>query len=70
LAALLTSRGEAAAWLDARSFLRAEDGALIKVDTALSSELLKARLAEHAGRIVVTGFIAADMEGRSLLLGR
>ncbi|MDY7799090.1 aspartate kinase, partial [Aeromonas caviae] len=70
LAALLTSRGEVAAWLDARSFLRAEDGALIKVDTALSSELLKARLAEHAGRIVVTGFIAADMEGRSLLLGR
>ncbi|KAL8181348.1 UNVERIFIED_CONTAM: hypothetical protein K2H54_000169 [Gekko kuhli] len=52
------------------SFLRAEDGALVKVDTALSSELLKARLAEHAGRIVVTGFIAADMEGRSLLLGR
>ena len=43
LAALLTSRGEVAAWLDARSFLRAEDGALIKVDTALSSELLKAR---------------------------
>ncbi len=70
LAALLTSRGEKAIWLDARSFLRAEDGALVKVDTALSSELLKARLAEHAGRIVVTGFIAADMEGRSLLLGR
>lgn len=70
LAALLTSRGDKAIWLDARSFLRAEDGALVKVDTALSSELLKARLAEHAGRIVVTGFIAADMEGRSLLLGR
>lgn len=70
LAALLSSRGEKAIWLDARSFLRAEDGALVKVDTALSSELLKARLAEHAGRIVVTGFIAADMEGRSLLLGR
>ncbi|WP_421187206.1 bifunctional aspartate kinase/homoserine dehydrogenase II [Aeromonas enteropelogenes] len=70
LAALLTSRGDKAIWLDARSFLRAEDGALVKVDTALSSELLKARLAEHAGRIVVTGFIAADLEGRSLLLGR
>ncbi|MGL4890282.1 MAG: bifunctional aspartate kinase/homoserine dehydrogenase II, partial [Aeromonas veronii] len=70
LAALLTSRSDKAIWLDARSFLRAEDGALVKVDTALSSELLKARLAEHAGRIVVTGFIAADMEGRSLLLGR
>jgi aspartokinase/homoserine dehydrogenase 2 len=42
LAALLTSRGEAATWLDARSFLRAEDGALVKVDTALSNELLKA----------------------------
>ena len=70
LAALLTSRGEPAIWLDARSFLRAEDGALVKVDEALSSELLKARLAEHSGRVVVTGFIAADMEGRSLLLGR
>ncbi|PJG59038.1 bifunctional aspartate kinase/homoserine dehydrogenase II [Aeromonas cavernicola] len=70
LAALLTSRGDKAIWLDARSFLRAEDGALVKVDTALSSELLKARLAEHLGRIVVTGFIAADMSGRSLLLGR
>ena len=40
LAALLTSRGVAAAWLDASSFLRAEDGALIQVDTALSRELL------------------------------
>ena len=36
--------GEPATWLDARSFLRAEGGALVKVDTALSSELLKARL--------------------------
>ena len=70
LAALLTSRGDKAIWLDARSFLRAEDGALVKVDAAISGELLKARLAEHPGRIVVTGFIAADMEGRSLLLGR
>lgn len=70
LAALLTQRGNHTLWLDARSFLRAEDGPLITVDHALSSELLKARLAEHAGRIVVTGFIAADMEGRSLLLGR
>lgn len=70
LAALLTQRGHKTLWLDARSFLRAEDGPLIRVDHALSSELLKARLAEHEGRIVVTGFIAADMEGRSLLLGR
>ena len=32
LAALLTSRGEKAIWLDARSFLRAEGGALVKGD--------------------------------------
>ncbi|MBZ6066055.1 bifunctional aspartate kinase/homoserine dehydrogenase II [Aeromonas schubertii] len=70
LAALLTQRGNKTRWLDARSFLRAEDGPLIRVDHVLSSELLKARLAEHDGRIVVTGFIAADLEGRSLLLGR
>ena len=34
LAALLSSRGDKAIWLDARSFLRAEDGALVKVDAA------------------------------------
>lgn len=70
LAALLTSRGQTAHWLDARQFLRAHDGVLINVDVVQSAQLLAARLNEHAGRIVVTGFIAADMEGRSLLLGR
>ncbi|MGL5031760.1 MAG: bifunctional aspartate kinase/homoserine dehydrogenase II [Aeromonas sp.] len=74
LAALLTQRGDKAIWLDARQFLRAEDGAQVNVDIAhsrtLLNTLLNTHLATHSGRIVVTGFIAADAQDHTLLLGR
>ncbi len=71
LAALLSERGHPASWLDARRFLSAEDGTLARVNEILSREKLRDVLASTGDeRIVVTGFIAADGEGRTLLLGR
>ena len=71
LAALLTERGNQAAWLDARRFMSAEEGALARVNIPLSREKLREALAGTGEqRVVVTGFIAADSEGRTLLLGR
>ena len=71
LAALLTERGNQASWLDARRFLSAEEGTLARVNEALSREKLREVLAGTGEqRVVVTGFIAADNEGRTLLLGR
>jgi aspartokinase/homoserine dehydrogenase 2 len=71
LAALLTERGNQASWLDARRFLSAEEGALARVNEGLSREKLREVLAGTGEqRVVVTGFIAADSEGRTLLLGR
>jgi bifunctional aspartokinase / homoserine dehydrogenase 2 len=71
LAALLVERGNAATWLDARRFLLAEEAALARVAIAASRERLQAILAELGNqRVVVTGFIAADAQGRTLLLGR
>lgn len=71
LAALLAERGSQAAWLDAREFLLAEEAALARVDLLVSRQ----RLTEQLGRlgeqtVVITGFIAADAQGRTLLLGR
>lgn len=45
LAALLTERGNQTAWLDARRFLSAEDGALARVNEPLSREKLREVLA-------------------------
>lgn len=71
LAALLTERGNQTVWLDARRFLSAEEGALARVNELLSREKLRDVLAGIGEqRVVVTGFIAADPEGRTLLLGR
>lgn len=71
MAALLSERGYPASWLDARRFLSAEDGTLARVNETLSREKLRDVLAGTGDeRIVVTGFIAADSEGRTLLLGR
>ncbi len=71
LSALLTERGNQASWLDARRFLSAEEGALARVNEVLSREKLREVLAGTGEqRVVVTGFIAADNEGRTLLLGR
>lgn len=71
LAALLVERGNAATWLDSRRFLLAEEAALARVAVAASRERLQAILHELGEqRVVVTGFIAADAQGRTLLLGR
>lgn len=71
LAALLQERGNHASWLDARRFLLAEEAALARVAVAASRERLQHLLAELGSQyVVVTGFIAADADGRTLLLGR
>ena len=70
LASLLNSQGVPAASLDARRFLRVS-GSPVQVDEALSRQQLHEILAEHPDQtLVVTGFIAADAEGRTRLLGR
>ncbi len=70
LASLLNSQGLPASSLDARRFLRVS-GSPVQVEEALSRRQLHDILNEHPDRIlVVTGFIAADAEGRTRLLGR
>lgn len=71
LASVLSEKGMPTAWLDARRFLSAEEGTLARVNESLSREKLREVLAGAGDqRVVVTGFIAADSEGRTLLLGR
>ena len=69
LAALLEERGTQAAWLDAREFLLAEEAALARVDVAVSGQRLTEQLSRLGEQtVVITGFIAADAQGRTLLL--
>ncbi|MFV0574643.1 MAG: bifunctional aspartate kinase/homoserine dehydrogenase II [Vibrio sp.] len=71
LAALLTNMGMEAAQLDSRDFLRAERGAQPEVDRGRSLPLLKEKLAQHGkNRIVITGFMARNDAGETVLLGR
>ncbi|MFA0678567.1 bifunctional aspartate kinase/homoserine dehydrogenase II, partial [Vibrio sp. 10N.222.51.A6] len=56
---------------DARAFLRAEAGAQPEVDRARSYPLIKEVLAQHTHcRVVITGFMAQNCEGETVLLGR
>ena len=71
LAALLTKQQLPAASLDSRSFLRAERAAQPEVDRAQSWPLLKEQLAQYNHqRVVITGFMAQNSEGETVLLGR
>lgn len=71
LAALLCHLDMEAAQLDSRYFLRAERGAQPEVDRARSLPLLKDCLAQHGKvRIVITGFMARNAAGETVLLGR
>ncbi|MCY9804020.1 bifunctional aspartate kinase/homoserine dehydrogenase II [Vibrio scophthalmi] len=71
LAALLNQQKLPARAQDARAFLRAEAGTQPEVDRGASYPLLKAVLAQHAHhRIVITGFMAQDHHGDTVLLGR
>jgi aspartokinase/homoserine dehydrogenase 2 len=71
LAALLQQQGTQADYIDARSFLVADDAPEPLIRTEISRNGLLNRIAPHAGtRFIVTGFICADQNGRSLILGR
>ncbi|MBY7732893.1 bifunctional aspartate kinase/homoserine dehydrogenase II [Vibrio splendidus] len=71
LATLLCQHDLQAVAQDARAFLRAEAGAQPEVDRARSYPLIKETLAQHAHcRVVITGFMAQNSEGETVLLGR
>ncbi|MEZ9392261.1 bifunctional aspartate kinase/homoserine dehydrogenase II [Vibrio splendidus] len=71
LATLLCQHDLQAVAQDARAFLRAEAGAQPEVDRARSYPLIKEALAQHAHcRVVITGFMAQNSEGETVLLGR
>jgi len=68
----LTLQGEECAVLDAREVLRVDHGELgVVVDWEVSAQRLAAWRAAHPQRrVVVTGFVARDREGRFTTLGR
>ncbi|MFS1936076.1 bifunctional aspartate kinase/homoserine dehydrogenase II [Vibrio splendidus] len=71
LATLLCQHDLQAVAQDARAFLRAEAGAQPEVDRARSYPLIKEALAQHAHcRVVITGFMAQNCGGETVLLGR
>lgn len=71
MAAVLNKLDMDAAWLDARSFLRAERAAQPQIDEGRSYPLLQQLMAQHPHqRLVVTGFISRNNTGETVLLGR
>ncbi|USD65486.1 bifunctional aspartate kinase/homoserine dehydrogenase II [Vibrio sp. SCSIO 43136] len=71
LAALLSQSEMESVWLDSRDFLRADLGAQPEVDRARSWPLMKSVLAQHSHcRLVITGFMARNQAGETVLLGR
>nr|WP_319555313.1 bifunctional aspartate kinase/homoserine dehydrogenase II [uncultured Vibrio sp.] len=71
LAALLTQTKLPAVAQDARAFLRAEVGTQPEVDRARSYPLIKEALAQHSHkRVIITGFMAQNDNGETVLLGR
>ncbi|MBY6187296.1 bifunctional aspartate kinase/homoserine dehydrogenase II [Marinobacter hydrocarbonoclasticus] len=71
LAAALRQLGVAAASLDAREFLTVTPGITPQPIEAYSRDLLEQRLvAQPNTRLVITGYIAADEQGETVLLGR
>lgn len=70
LAAALNSNGVSARYVDAREAgLRAHGDPHESTPVSLNTEFLRACLQEHAV-LVVPGFIAQDIQGRCVLLGR
>lgn len=70
LSALLCSQDLPSTALDARDFLRVS-GSPVQVDDESSRQRLTALLEQYGQQVlVVTGFIAADDQGRTRLLGR
>ena len=71
LAELLNQQNLPAKAQDARAFLRAEAGAQPEVNRGASYPLLKEVLAQHPHhRVIITGFMAQDHQGHTILLGR
>lgn len=71
LAALLNQHQLAAIAIDSRLFLRAEHAVQPEVDKTLSQPLLQQLLAQHHQcRLVITGFMAANQQQQTVLLGR
>lgn len=71
LAALLNQLGLPSVAQDSREFLRAELGTQPEVDRGRSYELVKSVFAQHSHhRIVITGFMAQNNAGETVLLGR
>jgi len=71
LSALLSQLGRASIALDARDFLLAQGLITPIVDEAISSQRLTALSQSHSGKQrVITGFICANDQQKTLLLGR
>ncbi|MFY2509910.1 bifunctional aspartate kinase/homoserine dehydrogenase II [Vibrio pectenicida] len=71
LASVLNQNGIQAVAQDSRAFLRAEATTQPEVNRGISYPLIKEVLAQHANhRIVITGFMAQDEQGHTILLGR
>ncbi|WP_339386615.1 bifunctional aspartate kinase/homoserine dehydrogenase II [Vibrio caribbeanicus] len=71
LAALLRQHDLPSISVDARCFLRAEAKTQPEIDWGDSLPLLNELLVQHAHqRIVITGFMAQDKQGQTVLLGR
>ncbi|MFZ3511250.1 bifunctional aspartate kinase/homoserine dehydrogenase II [Vibrio harveyi] len=71
LAALLSQQDLPAVAQDSRVFLRAEAGTQPEVDRARSYVLIKEALAQHSHkRVIITGFMAQNEVGETVLLGR
>ncbi len=71
LAALLNHSDMQAVAMDSRLFLRAERAAQPEVEYSRSWPLLQEALTQHNNRrIVITGFMARDVKGETILLGR
>ncbi|EDP58321.1 bifunctional aspartate kinase/homoserine dehydrogenase II [Vibrio sp. AND4] len=71
LAALLSQEDLPAVAQDSRVFLRAEAGTQPEVDRARSYELIKDALIQHKHkRVIITGFMAQNQAGETVLLGR
>ncbi|AQM68730.1 Bifunctional aspartokinase/homoserine dehydrogenase 2 [Vibrio campbellii] len=71
LSALLSQQDLPAVAQDSRVFLRAEAGTQPEVDRARSYVLIKEALAQHSHkRVIITGFMAQNEAGETVLLGR
>ncbi|WP_394130234.1 bifunctional aspartate kinase/homoserine dehydrogenase II [Shewanella maritima] len=71
MAALLRESGVAASHVDACSILLADEQAVPNIRLQASRDKVQALLAKHPNeRLVITGFICANDQGDTLLLGR